>query len=81
MLSTLKKWDELTGLLNKALTVAGVNTSTIQNECAIMYEAQGKYSEAIDAYKQYAAATFDDKQLDTAKASIDRCKKKMELFK
>lgn len=45
-----------------------------------MHEAQGNYNEAIASYKKYAAATFDDKQLDTAKASIDRCKKKMELF-
>jgi len=80
VLSTLKKWDELTTLLNKALNVPGINASTIQNEFAIMYEAQGKYKEAIEAYKQYAAATFDDKQLDTAKASIERCKKKMDLF-
>ncbi|MFN8322506.1 MAG: tetratricopeptide repeat protein [Chitinophagales bacterium] len=80
VLSTLQKWDELTALLNKALTVAGINKSTIQNEFAIMYEAQGKYSEAIDAYKKYAAATFDNKQLDSAKDSIERCKKKMEIM-
>ncbi|MBP6731881.1 MAG: hypothetical protein KA149_07480 [Chitinophagales bacterium] len=80
VLSTLQKWDELTDLLTKALTIPGINRSTIQNEFAIMYEGQGKYKEAIDAYKKYAAATFDDKQLDTAKASIERCKKKMELF-
>ena len=80
VLSTLKKWDELTALLNKALTIPGINASTIQNEFAIMYEAQGNYNEAIAAYKKYAAATFDDKQLETAKASIDRCKKKIELL-
>lgn len=80
VLSTLQKWDELTALLNKALTVPGINKSTIQNEFAIMYEAQGKYKEAIDAYRAYAAATFDNKQLDTAKDSIERCKKKMEIM-
>lgn len=80
VLSTLKKWDELTALLNKALTVPGVNVSTIQNEFAIMYEAQGKYQEAINAYKQYAANTFDSKQLETAKDSIARCKTKLEIL-
>lgn len=80
VLSTLQKWDELTALLTKALTISGINKATIQNEFAIMYEAQGNYKEAIDAYKKFAAATFDDKQLDTAKASIERCKKKLDLF-
>ncbi len=80
VLSTLKKWDELTALLNKALTIPGINSSTIQNEFAIMYEAQGNYDEAINAYKKYAASTFDDKQLETAKASIERCKKKRDIF-
>jgi tetratricopeptide (TPR) repeat protein len=80
VLSTLQKWDELTTLLNKALTIAGINKSTIQNEFAIMYEGQGKFAEAIDAYKKYAAATFDSKQLESAKDSIDRCKKKMEIL-
>ena len=80
VLSTLQKWDELAALLDKALQVPGINKSTIQNEFAIMYEAQGKYKEAIDAYKSYAAATFDNKQLDSAKDSIERCKKKMEML-
>ena len=45
-----------------------------------MLEAQQKYAEAIDAYKKYAAATFDNKQLDQAKESIERCKKKLEIM-
>ena len=80
VLSTLKKWDELTALLTRALNVPGVNVSTIQNEFAIMYEAQGKLNEAIDAYKKYAASTFDSKQLETAKDSIQRCKTKLEIL-
>ena len=80
VLSTLQKWDDLKALLDKALTIPGINKSTIHNEYAIMYEGQGKYNEAIQAYKNYAANTFDSKQLDTAKDSIERCKKKLELF-
>jgi tetratricopeptide (TPR) repeat protein len=80
VLSTLQKWDELTNLLDRALKVPGINKGTIHNEYAIMYEAQGKYQQAIDSYKQYAANTFDSKLLDTAKDSIERCKKKVEIF-
>lgn len=80
VLSTLQKWDELTALLNRALNVPGINKATIQNEFAIMYEAQGNFKEAIEAYKKYVLNTFDSKQLDNAKDSIERCKKKMEIF-
>lgn len=80
VLSTLQKWDELTALLTKALNVPGINKDTIYNEFAIMYEAQGKYNEAIEAYKNYARNVFDSKLVDTAKDSIERCKKKAEIF-
>lgn len=80
VLSTLQKWDELEGLLKKALTVPGINKGTIYNEYAIMFEAQGNYQKAIDSYKQYAANTFDSKLLDSAKDSIERCKKKIEIL-
>lgn len=80
VLSTLQKWDELKALLEQALKVPGIKKSTIYNEYAIMFEAQGKYADAIQAYKDYAANTFDNKQLENAKDSIERCKKKMELM-
>lgn len=80
VLSTLQKWDELLPLLNKALTIPGINKGTIQNEFAMMYEAQGKYDEAINSYKQYIISSFDNRQIDTAKDSIERCKKKKEIM-
>lgn len=80
VLSTLKKWDELEVLLGKAMKVLGINMATIYNEYAIMYEMQGKYQEAIDAYMKNATNTLDGKQIDTARESIDRCKKKMDLI-
>jgi Tfp pilus assembly protein PilF len=80
VLSSLQKWDELTALLNKAMQVPGINRGTIYNEFGIMYEAQGKYNEAIEAYKNYIKSSFDNKQVDTATDSIERCKKKAQIF-
>lgn len=80
VLSTLQKWDELLPLLNKALTIPGINKATIQNEFGMMYESQGKYDEAINAYKQHILNSFDNRQIDTAKDSIERCKKKKEIM-
>jgi hypothetical protein len=45
-----------------------------------MYEAQGKFVEAIAAYKNYIINTFDNKLIDGAKDSIERCKKKLEIL-
>jgi tetratricopeptide (TPR) repeat protein len=80
VLSNLQKWDELTALLTKGLSVPGINRGTIHNEFAIMYEAQGKYNDAINSYKESIKNTFDNKQIDTARESIERCKKKAEIF-
>lgn len=80
VLSTLQRWDELERILNKAISIPGINKGTIQNEYAMMYEAQGKYDEAINAYKQYILNSYDNRQIDTAKDSIERCKKKREIM-
>ena len=80
MLSTLGKWDELKELLDKAINIPGITKSTIYNEYAIMYEQQGKLDEAIEYYRKTGLNTLDKTVLDRAKASIERCKSKKELF-
>jgi tetratricopeptide (TPR) repeat protein len=77
LLSTLNRFDELTALLEKAINVPGINKATITNEYGIMYEAQGKYKEAIESYTQYIRYSYDNKNVETGKASIERCKTKM----
>lgn len=80
LLSTLGKWDELTQLLEKALTVPGITKATIYNEYAIMYEQQGDLDQAIEYYRKTGIQTLDKNTLERAKTSIDRCKSKKELF-
>ena len=80
VLSTQQRWDDLQALLTRGMQVQGINKGTLQNEFAIMYEAQGKFKEAIDAYKQYILNIYDNTQIDNAKSSIERCKKKMEIL-
>jgi len=79
VLSVLQRWDDLTALLNKGLTIPGINRATLHNEFGIMYETRGMLKEAIESYKNFAQTTFLNKQLDTAKDSIERCKKKLEI--
>jgi len=80
LLSTLKRYEDLTALLEKAKKLENINMATIYNEYAIMYEAQGKYNQAIEAYKNAMRNSFDNKYIDSASASIERCQKKIDLL-
>jgi tetratricopeptide (TPR) repeat protein len=80
LLSNLKRFDELKVLLTKAETVVGINRSTINNEWAIMYEAEGNLDKAIEHYKLVASSTFDNKTLDIAISSVERCNRKKSFL-
>lgn len=79
LLSTLQRFDDLTNLLEKAMNVAGINKATIHNEYGIMYEAQGKFNQAIDSYNANIRHLYDTKLIETARNSIERCKLKMTM--
>jgi len=80
LLSDAGRYEELENLLNKALTVSGINKASIYNEFGIMYELQSKFSQSIEAYKNAYLNTFDSKSTDTYKESIKRVKEKMEFL-
>lgn len=80
LLSTLGRYDELIALLDRAMAIPGINKATIQNEYGIMYEAQGKYNEAIESYRNYIRFLYDNKLIDQAQESIRRCQNKMNLL-
>lgn len=79
LLSTLERFDELKSHLEGALEVRGVNKSKIWNEFGIMSELQGKYQEAIDAYKKGIQYSLVNDDIERYKKSIDRCKHKVEI--
>tara|TARA_B100000508_G_C11432940_1_gene264393 strand:+ start:155 stop:649 length:495 start_codon:yes stop_codon:yes gene_type:complete len=80
LLSTLGKWDDLKELLDQAMNVPGITKSTIYNEYAIMYEQMGELDKAIENFRNAGLNTLDQKVLERAKASIERCKMKKELM-
>ena len=79
LLSTLEKFDELQRLLDKAIGTVGVNKAKIWNEYGIMYEMQGKYSEAITYYKKAIQHSLVDEDMSNFEKSISRCRKKEKL--
>lgn len=80
VLSALGKYDELEKHLNLALTIHGVEKSTIYNEIAILHELKQDFNLAIDNFKQAIRFTLSEANVDTYAKSIERCRKKRELL-
>lgn len=78
-LSNLSRFDELRAHLDKSLTVPSVVKETIYNEYGVMLEMTGTPQEAMDYYVKAAMTTLDSTKLEQYKASIERCKQKIDL--
>lgn len=79
LLSTLNKYDELRLLLEKAITIPGVDRANVFNEYGIMYEQMGQYEQAIEHYRKCGEMTLNKDTLSRAMDSIDRCRTKLTL--
>ncbi|WP_026998873.1 hypothetical protein [Eisenibacter elegans] len=79
LLSTLERWNDLQELLHASLEVPGINRGKIWNEFGIMYEMQLNYDEAVEAYKNAIRYSIANEDIDTYRASIERCNNKQAL--
>ena len=80
LLSSLRKFDELEKLLERAIAVSGISYATIYNEYGLMREMQGLLDDAIHYFKLHIKNSFDVKTIETAADSIKRCQRKKELL-
>ena len=80
LLSRLKRFEELEPFLERALLVPGINKGILVNEKAIMYELRGEYSRAIDLYRESIRHLLDQKDIEDRFQSIERCRRKMNIF-
>jgi tetratricopeptide (TPR) repeat protein len=80
LLSSLRKFDELEKLLERAIAVSGISYATIYNEFGLMREMQGLLDDAIHYFKLHIKNSFDAKTIETAAESIKRCQRKKELL-
>jgi tetratricopeptide (TPR) repeat protein len=80
LLSTIERFDDLTMLLEKAMQVQGINKSKIWNEYGIMYELQGNYDQAIEAYRASIRCCLINEDIERYEDSIARCNKKKDTF-
>ncbi len=79
LLSTVRKFNDLEKLLEKAMQVPGINLAAIYNEYGIMNEQQGKLDAAIDSFKKAAQASLSEKDVEFYQGAIRRCQTKKNL--
>jgi tetratricopeptide (TPR) repeat protein len=70
------KFDELVQLLEKALTIGGVQKSLIYNKYGRMYEVSKKFRKAVKYYKIAIRWAFNEQDLNLYKDNIRRCREK-----
>jgi Tfp pilus assembly protein PilF len=80
LLSSLRKFDELEKLLERAIGISGISYATLYNEYGLMREMQGELDDAIHYFKLHIKNSFDGKSIDSAADSIKRCERKKELL-
>lgn len=80
VLSQQSKWEDLEKVLNAALELKGIDKANIYNEFGIMYELQGKYSNAINYYKKAILTTLNNQNINTYKDSVERCNQKLKML-
>jgi Tfp pilus assembly protein PilF len=56
LLSSQQRWDDLNQLLEKAMSVTGINKAGIRNEYGIMFEQLEEYDRAMNSYKDAVSA-------------------------
>jgi tetratricopeptide (TPR) repeat protein len=76
LLSSQQRWNELAAIIEAALKVPNTQRNNLFKEQGIMYEKQGKYPEAISAYKKFAMESVENIKFDEALKSIARCEEK-----
>ncbi len=80
LLSSLRRYDELEIMLNRAIKVNGISYATIYNEYGLMREMQGYLDDAIHYFKLHIKNSFDTKSIESAAESIRRCERKKQLL-
>lgn len=80
LLSQQERWPELAVLLQRSLSVPGINKSKVYHETAIMHEAQDELDEAIGYYQKAIGASFSEDDINRYQKSVDRCIRKKDIL-
>ncbi len=79
LLLTLEKFETLKEHLDHAINIPGINKPEIWNKYGTMYELQGQYDQAIQAYKEAIKYSLINEDIEAYEKSILRSKKKIAI--
>lgn len=80
LLNTQERFEELEALLQMGLECPGINKPKLYNEFGIMYEIQGQYEQAIQAYGLCVQYAFLPEDIERYKASVTRVRDKQAFM-
>lgn len=80
ILSTMGRFEEQEKLIMQALEVPGIDRAAMQNEMGILLELQGRYDNAILAFREAIRYTLVDANMDLYLKNIERCSRKRQLL-
>lgn len=80
LLSTLKRYDDLSAHLDRAEQVPGISLGRLAAERAYMLETQGKFDEAVEMIKKALMQTYSDQDVEQYQKDIERIRRKEEII-
>lgn len=79
LLNKVEAFDALTALLEKGLCLQGIDKAQVYHEFGIMYEKQGRYEEAAQAYREAIPHVLKAEEVAYFNEAIHRCALKQEI--
>lgn len=73
-LFALEKYAEVNAVLNQALAVKGVQKDGAYFRIGMLMESQGRYDEAVNAYKQSILVSFSNAEMLKCEQGMERCR-------
>lgn len=70
------RFEEADELLERALTIGGIQKSFVWNEYGRIQEIKGRFRKAVSFYKLAIRWSLNDQDLEVYKENIRRCRKK-----
>jgi len=67
------KFAEVNAIVNQAIEIPGVRKDLAMYKSALLMESQGRYDEAISAYKETILVSFSEEEIIKCEKGISRC--------
>lgn len=80
LLANQQRYDELELILDAAVQCPGINLPKVLHERGMMYETQGRYTEAMTVYRDAFQRSFLEADMEMLETSMARLQRKIDFF-